>query len=233
MVGFDSPEATVDEASRLRAELGIRSFKVKVGRRPVEEDVAVCRALREGLEPDVELYLNGNRGWTAAESADVLRRMAGIGLSRVEELCPADDVLGRRWLVAPCPVPLVAGESATTPAELTRELLAGAATAVSIKTARTGFSDSLRVAHLAEGLGVPAFIGNQIDGEVGTACSLASGASQRSTSRCAAGLSNYLDMEDDLLTEPLTIVDGRMQVRTGPGLGIEIDRAKLRHYRNR
>lgn len=233
MVGFDSPQATVDEACRLRGELGIRSFKVKVGRRPVDEDVAVCRALREQLGPEVELYLDGNRGWSAGESADVLRRLDGVGLARVEELCPADDVLGRRWLVAQCSVPFVADESATTPAEVTRELLAGAATAISIKTARTGFSDSLRVAHLAEGLGVQAVIGNQIDGQIGTACALAFGASQRSTSRHAAELSNYLDMTDDLLTEPLAIKDGRMQVRTGPGLGIEIDRDKLEHYRAR
>lgn len=232
MVGFDNPEATVDDACQLRDELGISSFKIKVGRRPVEEDVAVCRALREALGPDVELYLDGNRGWSAGEAADVLRRLDGVGLSRVEELCPADDVLGRRWLVAQCSVPFVADESATTPAEATRELLSGAATAISIKTARTGFSDSLRVAHLAEGLGVQAVIGNQIDGQIGTACALAFGASQRSTSQDAAELSNYLDMADDLLTEPLVIVEGQMRVRPGPGLGIEIDRDKLQHYRS-
>lgn len=55
-------------------------------------------------------------------------------MSRVEELCPADDVLGRRWLVAQCPVPFIADESAPTPAEVTREILAGAATGISIKT---------------------------------------------------------------------------------------------------
>lgn len=232
MIGFDAPQVMAEEAARIRAEYGITSFKVKVGRRPIDDDVAVCRALREGLGEEVELYLDGNRGWTPSESADALRRLRDVGLSRVEELCPADDVLGRRWLVARCDVPFVADESVPTPADVTRELLAGSATAISIKTARTGFSDSLRVAHLAEGLGAEVVIGNQIDGQVGSACALAFGAALRTTSRYAAELSNFLDMSDDLLTEPLVVADGRMAVRPGPGIGFEIDDDKLQRYRD-
>jgi hypothetical protein len=44
-------------------------------------------------------------------------------------------------------------------------------------------------------------IGNQIAAQVGTACALAFGASQRSTSQNAAELSDYLDMADDLLVD--------------------------------
>jgi L-Ala-D/L-Glu epimerase len=231
MLGFDDPAKMADEAIRMGEEYGITSFKVKVGRRPAKLDIAVCRAIRAAIGDDAELYLDGNRGWLPSEAAGVLRELADLGLSRVEELCPADDVMGRRWLVQQCPVPFIADESAPTPADLTRELLSGAATGVSIKTARTGFSDSLRVAHLAEGMGVEAVIGNQIDAQVGTACSLAFGASQRSTAQQAAELSNYLDMTDDLLVEPLRISNGVMTVLPGPGLGIEIDPKKLAYYR--
>ncbi|MFD6057373.1 mandelate racemase/muconate lactonizing enzyme family protein [Rhodococcus wratislaviensis] len=231
MLGFADPAVMADEALRITDEYGITSFKIKVGRRPIDLDIAVCRAIRDAVGDGAELYLDGNRGWTASESAAVLRQLEDLGLSRVEELCPADDVLGRRWLVRQSPIPFVADESVPTPADVTREILAGAATAVSIKTARTGFSDSLRVAHLAEGLGVEVVIGNQIDGQIGTACSLVFGASQRTTARHAAELSNFLDMSDDLLTEDLCIRDGKMSVRPGPGLGIEIDPAKLDHYR--
>ena len=174
---------------------------------------------------------SSSTGWSAAQSAEALRRLADCGLSRVEELCPADDVLARRWLVSHCPVPFVADESAPTPADVTREILAGAATAVSIKTARTGFSDSLRVSHLAEGLGIDAVIGNQIDAHLGTVCSLVFGASQEITARSAAELSNYLDLADDLLTAPLTITDGQMTVPDGPGLGVSLDKEKVARYR--
>jgi L-alanine-DL-glutamate epimerase-like enolase superfamily enzyme len=231
MVGFSSDAEMVAEAERLRDQLGIRTFKVKVGRRPIELDIGACRALRTALGPEVELYVDGNRGWTHAEAARALDAMADLDLTLAEELSPADDVLGRRWLTARTTVPTVADESASSPADVTRELLGGSATMISIKTARTGFTTSQRILHQCEGLGVEVVMGNQIDGQVGSACAVAFGAAHRSTSRRAGELSNFLDMSDDLLTEPLEISGGELAVRPGPGIGVEIDPDKLAHYR--
>jgi len=231
MLGFEDPAAMVAEAERMRDTYGITTFKVKVGRTPYRLDTAVVRALRERLGDGVEVYVDGNRGWSPAEAARAMHEMADLGLLFAEELCPADDVLGRRWLVQQCDVPFIADESAVTPADVTRELLGGSATAVSIKTARTGFTQSQRVHHLAEGLGIEVVMGNQIDGQLGSMCTVAFGAAFRLTARRAGELSNFLDMSDDLLTEPLQIHDGELVVRPGAGLGIDIDPDKLAHYR--
>ncbi len=231
MVGFAEPSEMVAEAGRVRDRYGITTFKVKVGRRPIDMDVAACRALREALGDGVELYIDGNRGWTAPDSARALRKMADLDLLFAEELCPADDVLGRRWLVNQSTIPMFADESATRPGEVTRELLDGAATGVSIKTARTGFTYSQRVLFQCEGLGADVVMGNQIDSQIGSLCSLAFGAAFELTSRRAGELSNFLDMTDDLLAEPLQIRNGVLRVREAPGLGIEIDEDKLTHYR--
>ncbi|MCZ0999480.1 enolase [Streptomyces mirabilis] len=231
MVGFAPTEEMVAEAERIRDTYGVTTFKVKVGRRPYTDDVAACRALREALGPDAELYIDGNRGWTASESARALREMADLGLTFAEELCPADDVLSRRWLVTQSTIPFIADESATRAAEVTRELLGGSATAISIKTARTGFTASQRVLHECEGLGVEVVMGNQIDGQIGTLCSVAFGAAHRTSARYAGELSNFLDMTDDLLSEPLIIENGTLHIREGAGLGIDIDPEKLARYR--
>jgi len=231
MVGFAPPEEMVAEAERVREQHGITTFKVKVGRRPIGLDVAACRALRSALGDDVELYVDGNRGWTASEAMRALRAMDDLDLTLAEELCPADDVLGRRWLVERSPVPFVADESATRPGEVTRELLSGAATAISIKVARTGFSDSQRVLFQSEGLGVEVVVGNQIDGQIGTLCSVVFGAAHRATARRPGELSNFLDMRDDLLAEPLEIRGGTLSVRPDAGLGLRLDPDKLAHYR--
>ncbi|MFF1568057.1 mandelate racemase/muconate lactonizing enzyme family protein [Streptomyces sp. NPDC058293] len=231
MLGFAPPAEMVDEARRMRDTYGITTFKVKVGRRPFGLDVDVCRALREAFGDSVELYVDGNRGWTASEAARALRAMDDLDLTLAEELCPADDVLGRRWLVERCAVPFVADESATRPGEVARELLGGSANAISIKTARTGFSHSQRVLFACEGFGAEVVMGNQIDGQIGSLCSLAFGAAFEATSRRAGELSNYLDMSDDLLAEPLRIESGTLRVRETPGLGIELDPEKLARYR--
>lgn len=231
MVGFDEPAAMVAEAERIRDTYGITVFKVKVGRRPYRLDVAVTRALREGLGPDVELYVDGNRGWTASESARALREMADLDLTFAEELCPADDVLGRRWLVEQSTIPMFADESVSRPGEVTRELLSGAATGISLKTSRTGFTTSQRLVGLCEGLGVEVVVGNQIDTQIGSLCAAAFGAAYELTARRAGELSNYLDMADDLLADPLVIEGGELKVREGPGLGTTVDDEKLERYR--
>jgi L-alanine-DL-glutamate epimerase-like enolase superfamily enzyme len=231
MVGFATTAEMVDDAVRMRETFGVTTFKVKVGRRPVGLDIAACHALRAELGDEVELYVDGNRGWTAEESLRALRELADIGLTFAEELCPADDVLGRRWLVQHSDIPIYGDESVPRPADVAREILAGSVTGVSIKTARSGFTSAQRIQHLCEGLGVPTVVGNQVDGQIGTLCGAAFGAAYEATSRRAGELSNFLDMQDDLLTEPLVIEDGVLRVRQGPGLGIDIDPDKLNRYR--
>lgn len=231
MLGFDEPAKMVAEAEKMRDTYGISTFKVKVGRRPVDLDTAVVRALRERFGNEIDLYVDANRGWSASESLRAMKKMADLDLLFAEELTSADDVIGRRWLVEQLDIPFIADESAATAADVTREILAGGATAISIKTARTGFTWSRRVHHLAEGLGVEVLMGNQIDGQVGTACALAFGAAFELTSRYAGELSNFLDMSDDLLVQPLQIRDGHLHTSNRAGLGIEIDPEKLTHYR--
>lgn len=231
MLGFDEPSKVAEQALQLRETYGIDSFKIKVGRKPIHEDVAVCKAMRAAVGDDTELYLDGNRGWSPVESAEALHQLKDIGLARSEELNPADQIISRKWLVERSSMLFVADESAPTSATATREILSGAANALSIKTARTGFTDSLRVVGLAEGLGVETFIGNQIDAHLGTVCSLVFGAATEPTSRHAAELSNWLDLGDTLLTEELVITNGEMQVPTAPGIGVELDPEKLDFYR--
>ena len=86
--------------------------------------------------------------------------------------------------------------------------------------------------HLAEGLGLEVVLGNQIDGQLGTACAVNFGAAYQLTSRRAGELSNFLDMSDDLLAEPLQIRDGVLHVPSGNGLGVRIDPEKLARYRS-
>src|SRR4029077_6880514 len=130
MLGFDEPATMVAEAELMQEHYGVGPFKTKVARRPVSLDTAVVRALREHFGDSVELYVDGNRGWTASESLRAMKEMPDLDLLFAEELCPADDVLGRRWLVGQLHVPFIADESVPTPADVPREVLGGSATAI-------------------------------------------------------------------------------------------------------
>ena len=214
----------------MRDDYGIRTFKVKVGRRPIAQDVEACHALRDALGSDVELYLDANRGWTADEALRVLRELGNDDITLIEEPNPNDDVLGRRRLSGG-PDPGGGDKSCTRPAEVARNLLDGMCTTISIKTARTGFTGSQRIVGLCEGLGAETLMGNQVDGQLGSLASVTFGAAFASTSARAGELSNFLALADDLLVEPLRIADGMLATREQPGYGAEIDPDKLERYR--
>jgi len=231
MVGFAPAQEMVDEALSYREQYGITSFKVKVGRRPVSLDVDACIALREALGVDAELYLDANRGWSANEALAVARACDGLGLLYLEEPCDALEVIGRQRLVRESPLTIMADESVPTLGDVARELHNGGASAISIKTARTGFSESQKILGLCEGLGVDVIMGNQIDSMLGSVATVIFGAAFKHSSRRAAELSNFLEFADFLITEPLVIQNGQISAPTAPGLGVTLDNNKLAAYR--
>ena len=231
MLGLDEPAAMVAEAERIRDTYGIAAFKVKVGRTPYRVDVEAVRALRAALGHEVELYLDANRGWRGDDALRALDELSDVDIAMVEEPGLADHVLNRRRTVRRSPVPVVGDESCTRLAEVARLLLDGACDSISVKTSRTGFTDSVRILGLCEGLGAGVVLGNQIDGSVATLAGVAFAAAHRATAQRPAELSAYVDIADGLLEEPPEIADGRMAVTQRPGLGIAIDQDKLARYR--
>lgn len=233
MLGFRPAQELLDEALRFGETYGITTFKLKVGRRPLSLDIEACRVLREGLGEDVEIYLDANRGWTANEALEVLRRTEGLGLTLLEEPCDANEVMSRKRLVDKSPIPVVGDESVPTAGDVAQALLSGSCNAICIKTARSGFTEATQILGLCTGLGVDVTMGNQIDTQIGSLATVTFGAAHEASSRRPGELSNYLDMADDLLADPLQILDGTIAVRNVPGVGAEIDEDKLAAYRVR
>lgn len=233
MLGFKPAQELLEIALEFRETYGIDTFKLKTGRHPLSLDVEAARVLREGLGEDTEIYMDANRGWSANEAAEVLRRTADLGLTFLEEPDDAREVLGRRRLVERSPIPIAADESAPNMGEAAREILTGGANLLAIKTARTGFTESAKILGFAEAAGVDVYIGNQIDTQVGSVASVVFGAAFAHTSRRAGELSNFLDMSDDLIAEPLRIEDGRIRVPSVAGVGTAPDPEKLAAHRSR
>lgn len=231
MLGLRSPSEMVEEAIRVSQTYGITAFKVKVGRSPVQVDVEACRALRSALGDDVELYLDANHAWRCDEALRAMAAMTDLGIGMLEEPCPADDLLARRRVVERSPLPIVGDESSTRLSEVAHRLLDRSCDMVSIKTSRTGFTESQKIVALCEGLGVSVVLGNQIDGTIATLAAASFGAAHRATAERPAELSTFLEMVDDLLVEPPRILDGWMSAPERPGVGVEIDPHKLDRYR--
>lgn len=232
MLGFrSSPRAVVEEALELREHYGITAFKVKVGRPDESEDVATCTALREALGSGAILYVDANRGWSPNQAIRAMHRMADLDLGLLEEPNPADDLIGRRRIIEALDIPVLGDESCATLAQAAQRLCARSCDMVSVKVARTGFTQSARLLALCDALGAEVVVGNQIDGMLGSLAAASFASAHASAAQHPAEVSNFLDSTDHLLTEPVEISNGRFEVRDQPGLGAQIDEEKLDRYR--
>jgi L-Ala-D/L-Glu epimerase len=229
MVSFGTPEEMAEDALAVHERLGVRTFKVKVGREP-DIDVAATRAIRDAL-PDADLYVDANRGWSYDDALRAGDELAALGVRAIEEPIAVDDRAGRLRLAERWPVPLVGDESCISLAHVDRALDEGAVRAVSVKTARTGFTESRRILDLCLGRSIPVVVGSQYEGAIGSTATIAFAAAFAATAGQPAEVTNFLDLTDDLVVRLPEIRDGRAAVSEAPGLGIEIDEERLQRYR--
>ncbi len=229
MVSFDEPAAMAEDASGVHERFGVRTFKVKVGRAP-ELDVAATRAIRDAL-PDAVLYVDANRGWSYDDALRAGDELIALGVRAIEEPISVDDRAGRLRLAERWTVPLAGDESCISLAHVDRALEEGAVRSVSIKTARTGFTESRRILDLCLARSTPVVIGSQYEGATGALATITFAAAFAATASQPAEIANFLDLADDLVVRAPEIRDGRVAVPDAPGLGVEIDEQRLARYR--
>lgn len=229
MVSYDEPAAMAQEALEYHEQLGVCTFKVKVGR-DLDTDLAACRLMRE-LLPDAELYVDANCGWSYERALRAADALAELGVLAIEEPIGVEDRKGRRRLAARWAVPLVGDESCISLAHTARELADGAVGMVNVKVARTGYAESRRIVALCVANSVPVIVGSQYEGALGVLATAQFAPALAATAQRAAEVVNYTELADDLLAWPIEIRDGRIIPPSLPGLGIEIDEDKLVYYR--
>ncbi len=229
MISFAQPAAMAEEAVAVNDRLGVKTFKVKVGR-ALALDVAAVRAVREAL-PDADLYVDANRGWSYDDAVRIGDELIDLGVRAIEEPISVEDRAGRRRLADRWVVPLIGDESCISLAHVERALKEGAVRAVSIKTARTGFTESRRILDLCLARNVPIVMGSQYEGAIGAMATIAFGAAFAAAAGQPAEVTNFLDLADDLVVTAPEIRGGRAAVPTAPGLGFEVDEDRLARYR--
>jgi L-alanine-DL-glutamate epimerase-like enolase superfamily enzyme len=126
--------------------------------------------------------------------------------------------------------PIAADEDITDIDAAHRVLQLGAAQILVLKPMVVGgLRPARRIIELAQAAGVAVVVTTTLDAGVGTAAALHLAATLPQGSP-ACGLATGDLLTSDLLVRPLTVDGGRMQLPDGPGLGVELDRAKLQGY---
>lgn len=172
------------------AREGFRVLKVKVGG-AYAEDLARLKEAVAGA-PKARLLLDGNQGLTrdgALRLTDAALKLAPVDL--LEQPLPKHDLKGLAYVAKRCPVPVALDESVSSPQTAVAALDCGAATAINIKAAKSGFSRSLGIAAVARAAGVPLMIGCMAETARGLAASAALAA--------GTGFFRFVDLDSDHL----------------------------------
>ena len=163
--------------------------------------------MREAL-PDAELYVDANRGWTVEQALAAIPPLVDLGVRAIEEPIDVRDTEGRLRVAAASPVPLAGDESCTSLEAVAAARDEGAIGQVSVKAARTGFTESRRIAAFCTGSDLAVVVGSQYEGAMGAFASVALATALAATSARPAEVTNFADLATDLVAEGPRIVGG-------------------------
>jgi muconate cycloisomerase len=230
LLGRATPDEDVAEARVQRAK-GCGFFKLKVGTKTVEGDIASALAVREALGMNVKLCADANGGLTPASANRLIQDALPAKLLYLEQPLPAGNLDAMAKLQALDLVPIGADEGIHAEADIEAHARRGAAAGVSLKLIKLGgMTATIRCAQRATELGLSVNVAAKV-----AESSLGSAAASHlacSVANLDWGISlTQVYLEHDPVCNPLTIIAGVIAPPPGPGLGIEVDESAIRHYR--
>jgi D-galactarolactone cycloisomerase len=233
--------AALEEEAVRHKKGGVRAIKIKIGLLPVEIDVERLAVVRNALGRDTRLMVDANHAYNAATAIRIGRALEEHGVLWFEEPVTPEDRAGYRRVRDALDVPIAGGECEFTRYGF-RDLLLGECIDIAQPDicSAGGFSEWQKILALTSAFGVltvPHVWGSGI----AVAAALHAIATIPLTPYSARSVllqnepmiefdRTHNPLRDELLKTAFSLVDGCLQVPTGPGLGVEIDEARLRDF---
>lgn len=219
--------ATDVAAARRMADEGFIAFKVKVGGTTVDRDLERCAAVRAVVGKRVRISADANQGFAREEALRFAAGALAAGLDFIEQPVAWNDLEGMAEVAAATPVPIGCDEGLHSLEDLERHHACGAARGASLKTIKLGgLTNVMRAGRRMEAFGMHVNLAGKIaDSSVASAAIVHLGAALPQLDWDASITCQYL--AQDIVIEPVRIDRGHARLLERPGLGIEVDEAKL------
>jgi muconate cycloisomerase len=216
--------ARIAELAAAQLAVGYRTFKVKVG---TGDDEARVAAVRGTVGEAPRLRIDANGAWSGVEATAKLRALQPFGIELAEQPCA--EIAELAAVRARVPMPVIADESVSSPAEAEGVLRARAADATTIKLAKVGGPlEALRIAAI-----LPSYLSSALDGPIGIAAAVHTAQALPQggfAGELAHGLAT-LAMFSAVYADPSELLAPVLTPRRAAGLGVEVDDAVLQEFR--
>ncbi len=236
LIGLAEAEA---ETAKVVAE-GISTIKIKVGGDP-KRDVEIVRLIRSTVGPNVELCVDANEGYkTPGEAIRTIRQMEQFGLKYAEQ--PVMGITRIAEVARAVDTPIMADESAWNSHDVIEIITHRAAQIVSIYTTKPGgLYRAMEVAAVCRAAGIICNVNGSVETGVGNLANIhLAGAASSATLSCVVPVSTPVEEQhgqiagiyykDDLLKRGMTFSGGAIDLPMAPGMGIDVDPAKIAKY---
>ncbi|CAG9168944.1 muconate/chloromuconate family cycloisomerase [Cupriavidus respiraculi] len=221
----------IEEAERLLGERRHDTFKLKIGRRALREDVAHVAAIKRALGDRARVTVDVNQAWNEAEAATGIAMLEAAGVDLIEQPTPREQRTALARLAARFVVPIMADEAVCGPEDAMELARLGAADVFALKIAKAGgIFGMLRTAAVGDAAGIALYGGTMLEGSIGTIAA-AHGFCTLPQLAWGTELFGPLLLKDDIVVERPTYRDFMLHLPRGPGLGLALDEDKLAHYR--
>lgn len=223
-------DADLDDIAAMWED-GVRIFKFKTGFASHQFDVMRCEKLREIYGDKIDIRIDYNQGLPAYDAVRCIRDLEAFRPTFIEQPVKMHERDALAHITNVVDTPIMADESVFN----AREAVYGAqnriADVFSLKIMKSGgIRRCLEVAAIARAAGIEVYGGCMFE----TGLAHAAGAHLCAAVpdlvlQCEFYMATYYAQED-ILTEPFPVRNGRVHVPTGPGLGVSVDTAMLKKY---
>jgi glucarate dehydratase len=223
-----TPESVVRLAEAAHAKYGFNDFKLKGGVLAGEAEIEAVRALHERF-PQARVTLDPNGGWLLKDAVRLMRDLHGV-VAYAEDPCGAEEGFSGREVMAEfrraTGLPTATNMVATDWRQLTHAL---SLQSVDIPLADPHFwtmAGSVRVAQTCRDWGLT--WGSHSNNHFDVSLAMFTHVAAAAPGKVTAIDTHWIWQDGQGLTQdPLQIMGGHVQVPTQPGLGVQLDMAKV------
>jgi muconate cycloisomerase len=239
-IGIMDADTAAREAAEVVAE-GITTIKVKIGVE-IERDIKVVAAVRDAIGGAGKIRVDANQGYrTWRDAVRAIAAMEKYDLVYAEQ--PVEGLRAMAEVSKRINVPVMADESAWTAEDVLEIVRLDAAQMLSVYyTKPGGLSRTKRLLAVAGAAALPCDINGSAEMGIGVAADLHLAVSSPEimlpgtipvTSTAEHEVTKVAGRKylDDIIQTPFRFDKGRIFVPDGPGLGVEVDEAKIAKYR--
>ena len=223
-IGLQETEEKLTEKVAGELESGYQRIKIKI--KP-GKDVQLVEAIRARF-PDITLSVDANSAYSLNGDLDVVKHLDKYNLLMIEQPLAPGDLIDHAKLQREIKTPICLDESIVSLADARHAHELGSCRIINIKLGRVGGHTEVRLiqAYAVEN-GIPVWCGGMLEAGIGRAHNIAMSTLPGFTLPGDVSASARY-WEEDIIEPPVTVSrQGTIKVPAGPGIGYEVNEARI------